>query len=175
MLRQALEAGVAFFCAAPVVGQGLSLSADGIIFSDGSVQTTAVPIAEPVNFTQIYTIGAGVTVYRQPLFEVPDGKLLVLEFVSLNVDSFDPNLGLQAMIEASGTPGACSQSPVMRHVLQNPEGVVIIAAGKLSYNTSQPIRMYADPGLQMCLHLNRAGQTPAIDLDVHLTGYYLNS
>lgn len=127
------------------------------------------PSPEPFQFTQIYTIPAGVTVFRQPLVTIPLGYRLTLEFVSLNIDSYVGGEGIRAMLESSDITGACPQDPVMRHVLQNPQGVLITPA-KYSYNTSQVFRMYVEEDQTVCLTLNRATDTSSTNFDVHLTG-----
>lgn len=127
------------------------------------------PSPEPFQHTQIYTIPAGVTVFRQPLVTIPLGYRLTLEFVSLNIDSYVAGEGIRAMLEASDAPDSCSQDPAMRHVLQNPQGV-LVTPSKYSYNTSQVFRMYIEENQTVCLHLNRATDTSSTNLDVHLTG-----
>jgi hypothetical protein len=127
------------------------------------------PSTETLQHTQVYSIPAGVAVFRQPLVTVPTGYRLTLEFVSLNIDSYVAGEGIRAMLEASDIMGSCSQDPVMGHVLQNPQGV-LITPSKYSYNTSQVFKMYVEEDQTLCLHLNRATDTSSTGVGVHLTG-----
>ncbi len=143
---------------------------------DCSIEVTDVdnPARQPAQFTQTYSASGGV--FRTPLWDViPAGKTLVLEFVSVNQLTFDPSSTMRVILEVSDFPGVCPQDPTMRHVLPKPELITVSDSGVLNHVVSQFIRMYALEGQQLCLHLNRSGDTSSQGIDVHLAGYFVDS
>ncbi len=129
------------------------------------------PAKQPFHFNNIYqAVGSP---HRQLLFQVPEGKRLVVEYISLNIVSYDPQMGMRAIIEVSS--GVCPEAPDIRHVLQKPE-MVVVSGSILNYLVSQPIRIYAEPGQFFCMHMNRSGGEAGISrgIDVQVTGYLVD-
>ena len=127
---------------------------------------------EPFQFTQVYTVGSGITVFQQPLFQVPEGKRFVLEHISVDLLTQTSGWGMRSLIEISDIPGTCPQDPIMRHTLSVSE-LVILNPTYYSWVISQPLRLYADTGQQLCLYMNRYDQAQS-EVGVHLTGYLTN-
>jgi len=61
----------------------------------------------------------------------------------------------------------------MRQVLSVPI-MTQVSSTILNTIVSQPITLYAEPDEHLCVHLNRAGETVARDVGVHLTGHYVD-
>jgi len=130
-------------------------------------------VQEPAQSTQTLVFPANQLVYRQSVFTVPVDKRLVLEYVSVNYLTTDPDLNLRVMIEVSDNPGICPQNPKMRHALQVPERTYVDPT-QVNYIISQTIKLYADPGDHLCVHINRNDDSTNRDFGVHLTGYYVD-
>lgn len=154
-----------------VVLAGLVAFTNGAVLAD---KPQPQPSPQPFQHTQIYNVPSGTSTFRQPLLTLPENTRLVLEFVSFNIDSYVQSAQIRAMLEASDGEGVCSHDPAMRHVLQNPQGVLVNPT-KYSYNTSQVFRMYVEQGQTLCLHLDRGNDTSATTMDVHLTGQFEQS
>jgi hypothetical protein len=151
--------------------QVLSDKPGGVVEEPIEIIDVENPAKQPFHYNQIYNaVGSP---HRQVLFQVPQGKRLVVEYISLNIVSYDPQMGMRAIIEASAA--VCPGSPEIRHVLQKPE-MVVVSGSILNYLVSHPIKIYAEPGQFFCMHMNRSGGEASVSrsIDVQVTGYLVD-
>jgi len=72
---------------------GLSLAADGIVFSDGTVQTTAATneVAGYFQANAAVVVTSGQSESSAPLADVPDGYIALIEFMSATCSTTESN------------------------------------------------------------------------------------
>lgn len=116
----------------------------------------------------------GGTVHRESEMTVPSGKRFVLEYISVNFAMPpDENPGTRANITVSDITGVCPQDSKMRHVLQVPE-IARVSNEITNTIVSHTIKLYAEPEETLCIELNRTNDTFVHNVEVHLTGYYVD-
>jgi hypothetical protein len=131
------------------------------------VEVTNTPAAEPVQHKCVCVISGGSATTTDTV-TVPSGRRLVIEFVS--VRALVP-IGQTPEVQIfTGTGGLPSGTTSMGHSIALP--VTPVPGGSVDvYHASQPVRLYADPGSGVTIHVARFQTTGTATFEVTFSGH----
>jgi hypothetical protein len=131
------------------------------------VEITNTPATEPVQHKCVCVITSGTAIATDTV-AVPSGRRLVIEFVS--VRTILPTGQTPEVQIFTGTGGLPSGTTSMGHSIALPVTPIPSGASDV-YHASQPVRLYADPGSDVTIHVARFQTTGTATFEVTFSGH----